>query len=106
MAQLILEEGLLQFPDSAFLHITLSNFCISIRGDFKTGVEWASKAKALPLSFEEKFMIFVRDRETKQRGKGGGDSADLLSYVEFQRSFSLCVQVSLGLRNKTVLDAS
>ena len=43
-------------------------------------------ARKLEPGIGERFMLFVRDREQKQRqGAGGSDgSYDLLSYVEFQ----------------------
>lgn len=45
-------------------------------------------ARKLEPGIGERFMLFVRDREQKQRqGAGGSDgSYDLLSYVEFQVS--------------------
>ncbi len=43
-------------------------------------------ARKMEPGIGERFMLFVRDREQKQRqGAGGSDgSYDLLSYVEFQ----------------------
>lgn len=42
-------------------------------------------ARKLDSSIGERFMIFVRDREQKQRGGSATDGTyDLLSYVEFQ----------------------
>lgn len=45
-------------------------------------------ARKLDPNIGERFMIFVRGREQKQRGGSGSDSnaTDLLSYVEFQAS--------------------
>ena len=41
--------------------------------------------RKLENSIGERFMIFVRDREQKQRGGSASDGTyDLLSYVEFQ----------------------
>lgn len=54
-------------------------------------------ARKMDPGLGECFMLFVRDREQKQRQGAGGcdDSYDLLSYVEFQVSLQMVVAAAV-----------
>ncbi|GAB4816719.1 hypothetical protein N2152v2_003765 [Parachlorella kessleri] len=93
-AEAVYKAGLAQFPHSSYLHIAYSSFLIS-RGAAQAGAGLLEVARKLDPSIGERFMIFVRDREQKQRGGSGADgsSHDLLSYVEFQTNFNALMDV-------------
>ncbi|GAB4813118.1 hypothetical protein N2152v2_000164 [Parachlorella kessleri] len=93
-ADAVYKAGLLQFPESAHLHIAYSSFLIDQRKAPQAGAGLLEVARKLETTMGERYMIFVRDREQKQRsGSGGGSSTDLLSYVEFQNSFKAALDM-------------
>ncbi|GAB4816720.1 hypothetical protein N2152v2_003766 [Parachlorella kessleri] len=94
-AEAVYKAGLAQFPNSAYLNIAYSSFLIHQRGAMQVGAGLLEVARKLEPSMGERFMIFVRDREEKQRSGSGADgsSHDLLSYVEFQNNFKALLDV-------------
>lgn len=94
-AEAILKAGLKQFPDSSYLNLVYSNFLFSVRNNGQAATVQLSRARKTRLTFGERFMIFVRDRERKQRSgtEQAGDAAmDLVSYVEFQNNYRALLQ--------------
>ncbi|PSC71757.1 flagellar associated membrane [Micractinium conductrix] len=85
-AEAVLKAGLEQFPESAFLHIRYSSFLIGARKQNQRAAGMLDLARKLEPGLGERFMLFVRDREQKQRqGAGGSDgSYDLLSYNSYR----------------------
>ncbi|GAB4816718.1 hypothetical protein N2152v2_003764 [Parachlorella kessleri] len=104
-AEAVYKAGLAQFPESAYLNIAYSSFLIHHRSAMQAsmgkslflwvGAGLLEVARKLEPSIGERFMIFVRDREQKQRGGSGADgsSYDLLSYVEYQNNFKALMAV-------------
>ncbi len=75
-----------------FMTICWSSFLIDVRGSYQSGYMALQAAKKMPNpSFLERFCIFVREQEHTQKAsaasRGDNKSADLVSYVEFQRNY-------------------
>lgn len=90
-ADAILQAGMRQFPDDAYLRIYYGNFLIEIVGDRPRGTDFLEQGRKLSPNIRHRFMLFVRDRERKQSSLDGGTAGgamDLVSYVEFQNNFS------------------
>lgn len=86
----MLQAGLEQFPNSAFLQIVSANFAIGVKGDVAGGHAALARAKLMKPTVSEKFYIFVREQEHKQRmqSESSGEAAvDLVSYVEFEKNY-------------------
>ncbi len=78
-----------------FLTITYSNFLIEVQNNYQSGVTQLQQAKKLEPSMSDRFAIFVREQEHKQKAQSqsSGESAvDLVSYVEFQRNYRLLLR--------------
>ncbi|CAG9466689.1 unnamed protein product [Pedinophyceae sp. YPF-701] len=88
----IIRAGMEQFPNNSYLTLLYSNFLANARKSPGASLAQLANAKRLAstMPMGEQFQLFVRDRETKQRDKGGGAGAtmDLVSYVEFQNNFT------------------
>ncbi|KAI7846027.1 hypothetical protein COHA_000564 [Chlorella ohadii] len=91
-AELVLQAGLEQFPESPYLHILYSSFLIEARKQYQRASGMLEQARKLDPGIGERFMLF------KQRqGTGGSDgSYDLLSYVEFTNSYRAVVESHTG----------
>ncbi|PRW21106.1 flagellar associated membrane [Chlorella sorokiniana] len=102
-AELVLQAGLEQFPESPYLHILYSSFLIEARKQYQRASGMLEQARKLEPGIGERFMLFVRDREQKQRQGGGGSdgSYDLLSYVEFTNSYRALVRRDVKFEDLT-----
>ncbi|GLC33063.1 hypothetical protein PLESTB_000374500 [Pleodorina starrii] len=95
LAETIIKVGLAQFHDDVFLTITYSNFLIEVQNNYQSGVTQLQQAKKLEPPISDRFAIFVREQEHKQKAQSqsSGESAvDLVSYVEFQRNYRLLLR--------------
>ncbi|KAG2493479.1 hypothetical protein HYH03_008295 [Edaphochlamys debaryana] len=95
LAETILKVGQAHFHDDVFLTITYSNFLIEVQNNYQSGVTQLQQAKKLEPSMSDRFAIFVREQEHKQKAQSqsSGESAvDLVSYVEFQRNYRLLLR--------------
>ncbi|KAG2450719.1 hypothetical protein HYH02_004557 [Chlamydomonas schloesseri] len=99
LAETVLKVGLAHFHDDVFLTITYSNFLIEVQNNYQSGVTQLQQAKKLEPSMSDRFAIFVREQEHKQKAQSqsSGESAvDLVSYVEFQRNYRLLLRAHKG----------
>ncbi|GLI64845.1 hypothetical protein VaNZ11_008226 [Volvox africanus] len=99
LAETVIKVGLAQFHDDVFLTITYSNFLIEVQNNYQSGVTQLQQAKKLEPSISDRFAIFVREQEHKQKAQSqsSGESAvDLVSYVEFQRNYRLLLRAHKG----------
>ncbi|GFR48517.1 hypothetical protein Agub_g10412 [Astrephomene gubernaculifera] len=95
LAETVLKVGQAHFHDDVFLTITYSNFLIEVQNNYQSGVTQLQQAKKLEPSISDRFAIFVREQEHKQKAQSqsSGESAvDLVSYVEFQRNYRLLLR--------------
>ncbi|GAB4813121.1 hypothetical protein N2152v2_000167 [Parachlorella kessleri] len=91
-AEAVYKAGLQQFPGSAYLHIAYSSFLTYQRGNPQAGSGLLELARKLETSLGERYMIFAREREQKERG-GSTGGGDLLSYVEFKTNLDGLLEV-------------
>lgn len=94
-----MQVGMAHFHDDVFLTITYSNFLIEVQNNYQSGVTQLQQAKKLEPSMSDRFAIFVREQEHKQKAQSqsSGESAvDLVSYVEFQRNYRLLLRAHKG----------
>ncbi|CAG9460435.1 unnamed protein product [Pedinophyceae sp. YPF-701] len=88
----VLKAGLAQFPHSTYLMILNANYLAANKRTAPLAAQQLAQVRKRwsELSMGDKFQLFVRDRENKQRSKSGGQDAamDLVSYVEFQNNFT------------------
>lgn len=80
-ADAILQAGMRQFPESAFLRIIYGNFLIEMLGDRQKGTDFLEQGRKLGPNIRERFMLFVRDRERKQSSLDGGSSGGAMDLV-------------------------
>lgn len=103
-ADAILQAGMRQFPEDAYLRIFYGNFLIEIVGDRHKGTDFLEQGRKLSPNIRERFMLFVRDRERKQSSLDGGSSGgamDLVSCAPLARPSALplsCSCTGLQLR--------
>jgi len=91
----ILKAGIAAFPASAFLAVRYGCFLIDCGANLQGGSSQLRAAKKLYLDPVGRYVVYVREKEymDKMHSQTGGESAvDLVSYVEFQRNFSLLLR--------------
>ena len=91
-ADLLFCHGLASFPDSAPLHLAYASFVLDFAGRASESLAkfHIDRARRLQTSFQDRFLIFLRDTERKQQAQSSevGDSTmDLVSFVELQTNF-------------------
>lgn len=81
-AEAILQRGLMQFPKSAFLHVLMGGFASDVLLEPTVAAGFFDRARALRPRFRERFMLFGRDREAKQKSQSattGESSMDIVA---------------------------
>lgn len=96
----ILKAGLLQFPRSAFLHVVLGGFQQDVLGQVQEAAVLIERSKQLDPTIRERYMVFMREREHKQRVQSRGaeeSTMDIVGYVEYQTSFNSAKSAHLAV---------
>ncbi len=94
-AEMIVKAGLSQLQGKPWMIILASSFQLDVLGSYQSGYSQLQAAKKLDPNFLERFAIFSREQEQTQKesgAKNGGNSVDLVSYVEFQRNLRLVLK--------------
>jgi hypothetical protein len=70
---------------------TATNCRCQVEGNYQSGASQLQQAKKIAHSMSDRFAIFVREQEAKTRGgdSSGEGATDLVSYVEFQRNYTV-----------------
>lgn len=98
-AEAVLLVGMAQFPDEPVLQILYGSFLVELHSELSHGTAFFERARHMQPNARARFMLFVRDREQKQRAQGdsmGGGAMDLVSYVEFQNAFTQLLKAHRG----------
>jgi PAS domain S-box-containing protein len=92
----IFRHGLGVFADSAPLHLAYASFLLAYgsRESESLAKFHIDRARRLNTSFQDRFIIFLRDTERKHQVQGeavGESNMDLVSYVEFQNNMEAAI---------------
>ncbi|GAX73356.1 hypothetical protein CEUSTIGMA_g809.t1 [Chlamydomonas eustigma] len=103
LAHVILKAGMEQLPGDAFMIILYASFLMDVKGGSQSGLAELNAARKADKSILEKFALFSREQLHTQKSSGakGSQGADLVSYVEQQRSYRMSMKV-----NKEAFEAS
>ncbi|GAX73363.1 hypothetical protein CEUSTIGMA_g816.t1 [Chlamydomonas eustigma] len=103
MAYTILKAGMEQLPGDVFMIILYSSFLIDVKDSFQSGLTELAAARKADKGILEKFALYSREQLHTQKTSGarGSQGADLVSYVEQQRSYRLAMKV-----NRETFDAT
>ncbi|GAX73357.1 hypothetical protein CEUSTIGMA_g810.t1 [Chlamydomonas eustigma] len=96
LAQKILEAGMEQLPGDAFMIILYSSFLMDVKGGSQSGLAELAAIKRADMSLLESFALYSREQLNIQRTSGatGSQGADLIAYVEQQRSYRMAMMVN------------
>ncbi|GAX73364.1 hypothetical protein CEUSTIGMA_g817.t1 [Chlamydomonas eustigma] len=96
LAYEILKAGMEQLPGNAFMIILYSSFLIDVKDGFQSGLTELAAARKADKSFLESFALYSREQLHTQKSSGakGSQGADLVSYVEQQRSYRMAMKVN------------
>jgi hypothetical protein len=90
LAETVIQAGISQLPKDPFMVILHSSFLMDVQSSYQTGYTQLQVAKKLDTNLITRFAIFSREQQHTQRSAvdgPGNRAADLVSYVEFQRSY-------------------
>ncbi|GAX73347.1 hypothetical protein CEUSTIGMA_g800.t1 [Chlamydomonas eustigma] len=96
LAYRILKAGMEQLPGDAFMIILYSSFLIDVKKGYQSGLVELNAARKASKGTMEKFALFSREQLHTQKSSGakGSNGADLVSYVEQQRSYRMALKVN------------
>jgi len=96
LAGFIIKVGMACFPKSFFMTVTFSNFLLEAEGSYQSGASQLQQAKKIAFWLSQRYAVFVRESQARARpdeGGGSGENAtDLVTYIEFQRKYSLATR--------------
>ncbi|GAB4819671.1 hypothetical protein N2152v2_006717 [Parachlorella kessleri] len=96
LADNVMQAGLVQFPDSAFLNIVYASLLARVLNDPTGGVPQLQKAKKCSdLSWVQRFQVYVREQEKlAQKGRDADQSVtfDAATWSEFFANYKAAIK--------------